>query len=66
MTDMTGAQLRAWIDYGQMSKRKAARILDISDRRMEHFLKDEVRIPTHISLACAALHIGLKPYHEKC
>jgi hypothetical protein len=55
-------ELEAFIERNSLSGRAAARVLDISDRRLAHMLSGKVRVPDHIGLACAALEHGLEPW----
>ena len=61
---MNPADLSAWITSRRLSKRAAAKALDISENRLGRLLKGDVRIPKHIGLACAALSHPLEEWRQ--
>ncbi len=56
---MTPADLQHWLAEQSLSQRKAALALAVSQDRLRRWLSGAQPIPKHISLACAALAVGL-------
>ncbi len=56
---MTALDLQRFLDERHMTRRAFGLAIGISQDRLRRFLSGAQRIPRHISLACAALAMGL-------
>ena len=56
---MTAAELQAFIDQRRLTRRAFGDALEVSQDRLRRWLSGQQPIPSHISLACAALAYGL-------